>query len=182
MDCTTCHGPISGRGPGAKYCSDKCKSKHAHEVEVASAKNRTRKERARRDAGIETRQEVGIRTTKRELIGSHLYVGGRRRHARKQSLLRLGWTVETYKQAYAEQGGKCFLCGRKPLGRSLHADHDHKTGKARHLLCALCNRYIGMIEEGQGITLADNGLMDRYLSYIRPDVGQVGQGRGVPTV
>lgn len=65
---------------------------------------------------------------------------------RKRRLKRLGWTVEEYELALERQGGRCAICGQKPKSRSLHADHDHRTGLPRKLLCNLCNRYIGCIE------------------------------------
>lgn len=38
-------------------------------------------------------------------------------------------------------GEVCGICGREPTAkRRLDRDHDHKTGKPRGLLCALCNR------------------------------------------
>jgi hypothetical protein len=38
-------------------------------------------------------------------------------------------------------GEKCGICGRSPSARRrLDRDHDHKSGNARGLLCARCNR------------------------------------------
>lgn len=38
-------------------------------------------------------------------------------------------------------GDRCAICGRLPsANRRLDRDHDHKTGAARGLLCARCNR------------------------------------------
>lgn len=43
----------------------------------------------------------------------------------------------------AANGGSelCGICGveKKPGGRALHRDHDHKTGKPRGILCFPCN-------------------------------------------
>lgn len=45
-----------------------------------------------------------------------------------------------YLRLLAEQGGHCALCPSTPKNRRLHADHDHKTGRVRGLLCHRCNR------------------------------------------
>lgn len=38
-------------------------------------------------------------------------------------------------------GERCGICGRAPTARRrLDRDHDHKSGEARGLLCARCNR------------------------------------------
>jgi hypothetical protein len=48
------------------------------------------------------------------------------------------------------QNGGCAICGAK-YGRKikdrLAVDHDHITGKVRGLLCAKCNRTLGMLTE-----------------------------------
>lgn len=55
-------------------------------------------------------------------------------------------TEEEYQIKYAESGGTCEICGRpedtkSAVGatRALSLDHNHETGQARGLLCALCN-------------------------------------------
>lgn len=39
-------------------------------------------------------------------------------------------------------GDFCAICGRKPSGRRLDRDHDHKTHQPRGLLCHRCNRQL----------------------------------------
>ncbi len=40
----------------------------------------------------------------------------------------------------------CQICGKKSTGkRSLHIDHDHRSGKVRGVLCAGCNTAIGKL-------------------------------------
>ena len=59
---------------------------------------------------------------------------------RDQDLRRLyGISLATYRQMFALGKGLCWICDRPPK-RSLHVDHDHKTGVVRGLLCFLCNR------------------------------------------
>lgn len=63
-------------------------------------------------------------------------------------LRRLGVSPADYDKWLAEQGGKCAVCCREPsLGRGLHVDHDHKTGKIRELLCTNCNLTLGLVHD-----------------------------------
>ena len=56
-----------------------------------------------------------------------------------------GIDVPDYERILAEQGGGCYICGKKPSERrALDIDHDHKTGKVRGLLCSNHNRAIGL--------------------------------------
>lgn len=52
---------------------------------------------------------------------------------------------------FAEQQGCCAICGRHQSNwdKALHVDHNHRTGKVRQLLCAKCNRYVGVLEESE---------------------------------
>jgi hypothetical protein len=48
----------------------------------------------------------------------------------------------SYEDYVALNGGEaCGICGavRKPGGNRLHRDHDHRTGRARGILCFPCN-------------------------------------------
>lgn len=48
----------------------------------------------------------------------------------------------TYEEYIALNGGEhCGICGakRKPGGKRLHRDHDHRTGRPRGILCFPCN-------------------------------------------
>lgn len=49
--------------------------------------------------------------------------------------------ADAYDLWVARFGAACGICGRLPTARRrLDRDHDHRTGKARGLLCARCNR------------------------------------------
>ena len=68
-------------------------------------------------------------------------------------------TSAQYQAVLVEQSGGCALCGRAPrtgrsVGRSLHVDHNHKTGVVRGLLCFRCNVGIGQFREDT-LRLAD---------------------------
>ena len=61
-----------------------------------------------------------------------------------------GWSPEEYEYAWFMQGGKCAICGCE-LGTSRYtkpaADHDHKTGKLRGILCTQCNTALGLMKD-----------------------------------
>jgi len=51
-----------------------------------------------------------------------------------------------YERIYAAQGGVCLICSKACVSRRrLSVDHCHDTGKIRGLLCAKCNRAIGLL-------------------------------------
>lgn len=72
-----------------------------------------------------------------------------------------GIDVDDYERMLEEQGGGCYLCGKKPEGkRALDIDHDHETGKVRGLLCSNHNRGIGLL--GDDITILAKAI--QYLA------------------
>lgn len=67
-----------------------------------------------------------------------------------------GITLEDYDQMLDEQNGVCAICGKPETSTSrygnvkrLSVDHDHKTGKIRSLLCDICNKNLGVYENGK---------------------------------
>ncbi len=69
-------------------------------------------------------------------------------HARKYTWKwrNIDITEEEYQRRHVESGGVCAICGRPETTKSssgevreLSLDHDHETGRARGLLCSLCN-------------------------------------------
>lgn len=50
-----------------------------------------------------------------------------------------------YNELFEKQKGCCAICGKhqSELEKTLHVDHDHKTGKVRGLLCQRCNQALG---------------------------------------
>ena len=67
---------------------------------------------------------------------------------------------QTYEDALRLQGGVCAVCGgTNANGRRLSADHDHVTRRMRGVLCANCNRAIGLLRD-------DVAIVARALAYI----------------
>ncbi len=71
-------------------------------------------------------------------------------------------TKEEYNVLFAQQGGKCAICGihQKELKTKLHADHDHKTKEIRGLLCFKCNAALGMMND-------NTEILQRAIQYIK---------------
>lgn len=68
--------------------------------------------------------------------------------------LKNGWTAEAFEACWVKQEGKCALCRcamgktrKQPIAkRWACADHDHRSGKARGILCNVCNMSLGLYE------------------------------------
>jgi hypothetical protein len=59
-----------------------------------------------------------------------------------------GMTIEDFERLLETQRGVCAICKKaRPENRTLHVDHDHKTGRVRGLLCFRCNNALGDFEE-----------------------------------
>lgn len=59
------------------------------------------------------------------------------------------FTYLDYDHAYQRQQGRCLGCHihQLELPRKLDADHDHKTGVFRFLLCQGCNKALGGVKD-----------------------------------
>jgi hypothetical protein len=74
-----------------------------------------------------------------------------REYSAKRRIELYGISVEEFAELHQKQNGRCAICQQEEtalhLGKKkrLAIDHDHKTGKVRALLCADCNRAIGMM-------------------------------------
>lgn len=79
----------------------------------------------------------------------------------RRSMLRTryGLTLEQVDAQIEAQGGVCALC-HKEFSGTPHVDHDHATGALRGVLCATCNRALGMLgDDAHGLA--------RALNYVR---------------
>ena len=80
--------------------------------------------------------------------------------------LRLGLPKGAIKKAFEIQAGACAVCGIKfddLLDRHMHADHNHKTGQFRGLLCVRCNMAIGYAKDSSKILRALARYLDKAL-------------------
>lgn len=81
---------------------------------------------------------------------------------RYQLKSRYGLTPEQYRAILDSQDGLCCICRcpetlidhRTKRPRRLAVDHRHDTGAVRGLLCAKCNKAIGLLKENPRTLLA----------------------------
>lgn len=77
-----------------------------------------------------------------------------------------GVTLEWYREQLSKQNDVCAICKQpeKAVIRgkviSMPVDHDHKTGKARGLLCTKCNRGLGLFSD-------DEVALQAAIDYLR---------------
>lgn len=92
-------------------------------------------------------------------------------HLRKS----FGMTLEEYMAKHAAQNGKCAICRRPETStrngktKSLAVDHCHKSGKIRDLLCAACNKAIGLLKEDVGVLTAAIAYLRHHASEDKPN-------------
>ena len=89
---------------------------------------------------------------------------GKECHRRNHLRLEYGMTLAQYDDMFQKQNGVCAICGKpetacvKGTQSSLSTDHDHVTGKVRGLLCGVCNKNIGVLENLEFMTKAQTYL------------------------
>ena len=87
----------------------------------------------------ENREKVKEGNKKRYVKNKNQYAG----YSRQRSS---GFTPERYASSLESQNNKCAICKCEFL-RTPHADHDHRSGQQRGLLCTHCNSVIGFAKE-----------------------------------
>lgn len=73
-----------------------------------------------------------------------------------------GITLEEYNGLLESQDGGCAICGRKPTGKALHVDHNHKNGDVRGLVCWGCNGMLGKLRDNPDTA-------EKMAKYLRQD-------------
>jgi hypothetical protein len=139
---------MEGRALQARYCSTQCQRKDYLERPDVRAKQR-------QGALVWNRAHPERAAAKlREWHARHP------EYAQDAHLRRYyGITKAQYDALLEAQGGVCALCLRPPGKRRLNVDHDHETGRVRGLLCTICNRILGWIEQ--------EGFLERALPYLQ---------------
>jgi nucleoside 2-deoxyribosyltransferase len=88
----------------------------------------------------------------------------KRERSRKTTLVKYGWTEVEFERQKQRQHGRCAGCIR-PFTKELFAcvDHDHATGFNRGLLCWMCNKALGMLEDQPQTLRRLMAYMDRRI-------------------
>lgn len=100
---------------------------------------------------------AGLQTTPPKKVKPILTKAVRRKHGRET-----GWFEDEYVEAVKAQGNSCAICAGPPGRRGLHADHDHKTGRKRALLCTRCNMMLGYALDKPEVLRAGAQYMEQY--------------------
>lgn len=87
-----------------------------------------------------------------------------RKKTREWNRLKLtGFTPNDFEKKLAEQNNKCAICGTEdPGATNWHADHDHKTGQKRGILCQKCNTGLGLLQDDINILCSAIEYLNHY--------------------
>ena len=80
------------------------------------------------------------------------------RYIQEERIIRTyGITQKQFDEMFARQSGVCAICGGAESGTRLSGrmcvDHNHQTGEIRGILCAPCNRGIGLLRDSSNVLL-----------------------------
>jgi hypothetical protein len=79
---------------------------------------------------------------------------------------RYGLTDSDYERMSISQDARCAICQSTTPGLNkphFHVDHDHLTGAIRGLLCAKCNRALGLFKDDIELLKAAAKYLQHYL-------------------
>ena len=145
---------------GQIWCSD-CKRFRESDRFYRDRRVRCKECAGLRRAALIAKDPEEYRRKDREAHRKSFVSGKNAKYGHRYRLLaRYGVTPEWYDARLSEQEGHCALCPCTtglPSGRVLFVDHDHATGKARGLLCARCNIFIGVLESNP--TLPERSML-----------------------
>ena len=72
-------------------------------------------------------------------------------------------TSERFDEMLKEQDYKCAICNTDdPGATNWHADHNHKTGQKRGILCHKCNTGLGLLKDDVEILCAAIEYLHHY--------------------
>lgn len=138
--CAVCATSLEGRRRDAIYCSTKCRD---------DGRTKVRERRGNClacDAPIFSKRKDALYCSSACQQGAWA-----REQGHPWYLAQYGLTLEDYERMLDQQGGVCAICGtsdpRHGRSRRFCVDHDHSTGRVRALLCANCNKALGLLAD-----------------------------------
>lgn len=108
---------------------------------------------------ISRRELINERQRQRYHATPKSVVQARQRAAHRK--MKYGVTQAQWDKLFEAQGRRCAICRcAKPPGKTTWwcTDHDHNTKKIRGILCATCNRHLGVLERMQFVMAASDYL------------------------
>jgi len=72
---------------------------------------------------------------------------------------KFGITIEDYDRLLKQQDGRCAICRMEPGDKAFDVDHDHAHEQVRGLLCAQCNKALGLFKD-------DCASLQRAMEYL----------------
>lgn len=102
--------------------------------EELARSNQQRRERWANDPEYRERKKASLRRSYHKHRSKRVKEAVANQRQRKSNC-----PPDVYTKMLVEQEGLCFLCNELPRKGTLHADHDHETGRVRRLLCDRCN-------------------------------------------
>ncbi len=160
--CVECNSELTkrSRGPSPSRC-ESCKRKRASELR----KKPERKEKERETMRVwnkNNRHRINYLRQKRRKANPE-----KEKEKRRNEKLRCYYNIspDDYSRLLAIQNGCCAICGSthhygNKKSSHFQIDHDHTTGDVRGLLCAKCNRGLGLLGDSESSIL-------KVLNYLR---------------
>lgn len=157
--CGHCGADISRRHHNARFCNTECRrAAKWSDPEWLASKRSQDIARAKR---YRAENPEKIREIKR-----NAYASNPRSHRSTRYKSVYGLSLAEYEALHAAQGGLCAICSRPERQErngkliALAVDHCHVSGRVRGLLCARCNKGIGLLDDSPE-------LLDAGAAYLR---------------
>ena len=127
------------------------------------------------ECGTDAGYRAGCRCIGCKHAHRHRSGEARRSEARERELRRdYGLTAQHLVAMVQAQGWRCAVCLKafpaRLIGKRVHVDHDHRSGRVRGVLCATCNLAIGKL----GDTAAGVRRALVYLEAFERGYGRLG--------
>ena len=170
-----CHKNIIARGLCTnhyakwRYANDPDYREKTKERNLARRARPGEKERERARSKHRYDNDEAYRETLRKRHASRYERPEVRHKARDNALRKKGFTSALFDLLLERQSGACAICARavertRRVHNSAYADHCHETGKARGVLCMICNTSLGLYEKHLRGTKVSVPVFDAYLA------------------